>query len=65
MCRHGFQVPDADLEKEQFRCVRRSDNKNEFTRTGGGDGLLMINTGAKNNNFKIQALQGKLFIRNG
>ena len=48
MCRKGFQMPDSDKNKEQFRCIRKIDFKVQTDRVNG---VTMINTTTKPQNF--------------
>ena len=62
MCRKGFTVPNPDINKEQFRCVRNVDI-NLMVGAGGSKPTMMspamISQSTKTPNFKVQALQGK------
>ena len=56
MCRKGFRIPNTDMNKEQFRCVRNV-KTNIIVGTGGSNPTMIIPS--KNpHNFKVQALQG-------
>ena len=57
MCIKGFQTPDLDKNKEQFRCIRKMDFKQQDDQ---GSESMMSEITTKSQHFKMQALQGVL-----
>ena len=57
MCRKGFRIPNNDMNKEQFRCVRNVET-NIIVGGPGESNPSMIIPSTKPQNFKVQALQG-------
>ena len=60
MCRKGFQIPNNDMNKEQFRCVRSVETN--IILNPRGSNPTMIIPSAKPQNFKVQALHGNCQI---
>ena len=56
MCRQGFKIPNTDMNKEQFRCVRNVETN--IILNPRGSNPTMIIPSEKPQNFKVQALQG-------